>query len=88
MWEIRYQPQVLKFLKKLDRQSQEKILDYLEKIAAAKNPESFGKPLSANLAGFWRYRIGDYRVICDIRKKEFIVLVIDIGHRSNIYKIR
>lgn len=88
MWEIRYQPQVLKFLKKLDHTSQERILDYLEKISASKDPESFGKPLSANLAGFWRYRIGDYRVICDVRKKELVVLVIDIGHRSNVYKTK
>lgn len=86
MWQIKYQPQTLKFLKKLDHPSQERILDYLEKLSATKNPESFGKLLSANLKGFWRYRIGDYRVICDIRKHELVILAIDIGHRSSIYK--
>ncbi len=84
MWKLTYLPQAVKILKKLDNPSKEKILDYLQKIAA--NPESFGKPLSANLKGFWRYRVGDFRIICDLRKNELAVLVIDIGHRSKIYK--
>jgi len=83
MWKITYQPRAFKVLSKLDNNSQEKLIDYLEKIAS--NPEAFGKPLSNNLKGFWRYRVGDYRIICDLRKQELIVLVIDIGHRSKIY---
>ncbi len=86
MWKIHYQQQPVKFLKKLDNPTKEKILDYLEKILTAKNPKIFGKALSANLTGLWRYRVGDYRIICDIRQKELIILVIDIGHRKNIYR--
>jgi mRNA interferase RelE/StbE len=84
MWKITYLPQAVKILKKLDGDSKEKILDYLEKVAL--KPESFGKVLSSNLKGFWRYRVGDYRIICDLRKNELTVVVIDIGHRSKIYK--
>lgn len=83
MWKITYQPRAFKVFSKLDNNSQEKLIDYLEKIA--NNPEAFGKPLSNNLKGFWRYRVGDYRIICDLRKQELVVLVIDIGHRSKIY---
>ncbi len=86
MWKILYRQQSLKFVKKLDNKSQENIQNYIEKISETKNPEDFGKPLTGNLKGFWRYRVGDYRIICEIRKKELIVLVIDIGHRSKIYK--
>ncbi|MBM3579302.1 MAG: type II toxin-antitoxin system RelE/ParE family toxin [Alphaproteobacteria bacterium] len=84
MWQTIYQPQAIKVLKKLDNTAREKILDYLENVTL--HPESFGKPLSKNLKGFWRYRVGDYRIICDLRKNELIILVIDIGHRSTIYK--
>jgi mRNA interferase RelE/StbE len=83
-WEIKYEVQSVKFLKKSDRQIQIKILKYLEKIS--KNPTSFGKALSSNLKGLWRYRIEDYRIICDLQEKELIVLVLDIDHRSKIYK--
>jgi len=46
---------------------------------------TFGKALSVNLRGFWRYRIGDYRVVCDLRENELIVLVVKVGHRSKVY---
>ncbi|MBU6338666.1 MAG: type II toxin-antitoxin system RelE/ParE family toxin [Rickettsiales bacterium] len=86
MWKIQYHQQSLKSLEKLDRISQEKIYNYLNKISNSKNPENFGKALSANLKGFWRYRVGDYRIVCEIKKNELIIIIIDIGHRSTIYK--
>ncbi|MES2961895.1 MAG: type II toxin-antitoxin system RelE/ParE family toxin [Pseudomonadota bacterium] len=84
MWKIHYEAQASKFLKKSDKELQKKILKFLVKISEA--PKSFGKPLTANLHGLWRYRVGDYRIICDLREKDIIILVIDIGHRSEIYK--
>ena len=83
MWKVKYQPQVLKTLKKLDKSTSIKILDYLEQVR--ENPKSFGKALIGNLRGFWRYRVGDYRIVCDMREKELVVLVVKIGHRSKIY---
>lgn len=55
------------------------------KLDGLENPRSIGKALVGQYKGLWRYRIGAYRVICDIRDDELIVLAIDIGHRKNIY---
>lgn len=85
-WEIKYLPNPRKTLDKIDYDTKIKIIGYFKKLSLAEDPTSFGKPLTNNLKGFWRYRVGDYRIICDIRKKELIILVIDIGHRSKIYK--
>ena len=75
-----------KDLKKLDRYTQKIILLWLEKnIEGCKNPRVHGKPLSANIAGQWRYRIGDYRVIAKIEDNKLVVLVIAIGHRIDVY---
>ena len=86
MWQIYYESQAAKFLKKADKLQRIKILKYLQKIS--NNPRSSGKALTGGLQGLWRYRIEDYRVICKLEDKELIILVIDIGHRSNIYKTK
>lgn len=86
IWTIVYRPGLLKSIRKLDNKTQESVRNYLEKIANTKNPEDFGKPLSGNLKGFWRYRVGDYRIVCDIIKKELVILLIEVEHRSRVYK--
>ncbi len=70
------------FLAKSDRQTKERIVKKLDSLAS--NPR-LGKPLTANLKGFWSLRIGDYRAIYTIKDKELIVAVITIGHRKNVY---
>ena len=76
-----------KELKKLDPYTQKIILLWLNKnLEGCDNPRVFGKPLSANRIGQWRYRIGDYRVIAKIEDDKLIILVIAIGHRREIYK--
>jgi len=77
---------VQKDIRKLDQRIQKKIKDYLEKkISILDDPRILGKSLQGNLSGLWRYRVGDYRIICEIRDEELIVLVVAIGHRSKIY---
>jgi mRNA interferase RelE/StbE len=74
-------------LRKLDPKVQRDILHYLrERIAGSADPRQFGKPLRKNLAGLWRYCIGDYRLICRLEEDRLIVLVIQLGHRRNIYE--
>ena len=74
-------------LRKLDRPVQKRILDWLDdRIEGCKNPRHFGEPLKGDHAGFWRYRIGDYRILCDIQDQAVIVLVIAIGHRRKFTK--
>ena len=76
-----------KQLKKLDKHVAALILGWLEKnIQNCENPRIHGKGLVENKSGQWRYRIGDYRVICEIKDKEVIVLVVEIGHRKEIYE--
>ena len=73
-------------LKKLDKHISALIIGWLEKnIQNCENPRLHGKGLVENKSGQWRYRIGDYRVICEIQDKEIIVLVLEVGHRRDIY---
>jgi mRNA interferase RelE/StbE len=74
-------------IKKLDFPIQKRVLDWLnERIEGCKNPRHFGEPLKGEYSGFWRYRIGDFRIICDIQDSILVVLVLTIGHRRRIYK--
>jgi len=86
-WSIEFDNAAAKELRKLDKQAQQEILDYLrERIATNKDPRRFGKPLSNNLAGLWRYRIRVYRLICNIENDKLVVLVLRVGHRKDVYK--
>ena len=74
-------------LKKLDRPVRQRILDYLDdRIEGCKNPRHFGEPLKGGRAGLWRYRVGDYRVICQIRDDLLVVLALAVGHRREVYR--
>jgi mRNA interferase RelE/StbE len=74
-------------LRKLDATIQQTILRYLrESIAVAEDPRRFGKPLRRNLAGPWRYRVEDYRLICRIEDERVVVLVLQVGHRRDVYE--
>jgi mRNA interferase RelE/StbE len=83
-WKIEYTETALKQMKKLDKSISKKN-DYLVK-KIAKNPVLFGKPLLHNLSGYWRYRIGDIRIICNIENKFLTVLVAAVKHRRDAYK--
>ena len=85
-WAYRFDERALKELRKLDRQAQKSILAYLdERVAVDSDPRRFGKSLQANLAGLWRYRVGNYRILCQINDGLLLVLVISVGHRKNVY---
>ncbi len=76
----------MKELRKLDKGKAKKILDYLDKkIAKMVDPSEAGKALTGKLASFWRYRVGDMRVICHIDQNIITVLVLRIAHRSVVY---
>jgi mRNA interferase RelE/StbE len=77
-----------KELSKLDRQSAVRIVKYLrERLSVSDNPKSLGKQLSGSMGQFWRFRVGDYRIICDIQDDELVILVICMAHRKEVYKI-
>lgn len=75
-----------KALKKLPREVAQRISDKLKSVSELDDPRSQGKALTGNLKNYWRYRVGDYRLICEIHDDEVIVLVVDIGHRREIYR--
>ena len=85
-WTVEYDPRVEKDLKAIDRAIQREILDYMDsRIATDEDPRRFGKPLRHELRGLWRYRVRDYRFICDIREKTSVVFVLTVKHRSTVY---
>lgn len=86
VWTISYSDSALKKLRKLDRQHAKRILDYMdERIATQENPRSTGKALTGTLGFLWRYRVGEYRILCDIQDKVLCVLIVKIGNRKNVY---
>lgn len=86
VWKINYSERALKALKKMDQQSAKRVLDFLEnRIAVLDDPRTNGKPLKGELGVFWRYRVGDYRILCEIQDGELIILAALIGHRKEVY---
>jgi mRNA interferase RelE/StbE len=87
-WIINYTESALRQLKKLDRPTALRILDYMnERVALADDPRILGKSLvGPKLGSYWRYRVGDVRVICNIQDGELCVLVVEIGHRKQVYR--
>lgn len=85
-WRIEFLATAKRELKKLDNRWQLAILDYLEdEIASLDNPRSRGKSLVGDKQGIWRYRVADYRIVCEIRDSELLIVAITIGHRKNVY---
>ena len=75
-----------KAFKKLDKQTQRIIKTWIDKnLDGCENPRLHGKGLTANRSGQWRYRVGDYRILAEIRDNEIVLVLIDVGHRSTIY---
>ena len=85
-WTVEVSSFAEKQLRKLDRPIQKRLIDWLEdRIEACKSPRHFGEPLRGELVGLWRYRIGDYRIICEIQDQQLVVLALAVGHRREIY---
>lgn len=75
-----------KEFKKLDKYTQRMIKAWIDKhLMDCHDPRAFGKGLTANRSGQWRYRIGDYRLICQIQDDQLVILALSVGHRSIIY---
>lgn len=84
-WQIELTKKADKQLGKLGFEAQQQIVSYLEHITKQGNPQAFGKPLVGDFSGYWRYRVGKYRIICDIQHHRLIIEVIAIGKRDSIY---
>ncbi len=86
-WTLEYSRTARKFIEKLDPQTQRRIHGLMEgRVAFLDNPRDAGKPLKGPLATFWVYRVGDYRIICDMKDDKLVILVVTIGHRGDVYR--
>lgn len=87
-WTIEYNAAVRKSVEKLDSNVRKRIKRFLEeRVAALEDPRQIGDTLKGTELGhLWRYRVGDYRILCDIQDKKLIVLVVDIDHRRQVYR--
>ncbi|VVP60066.1 hypothetical protein PS850_06162 [Pseudomonas fluorescens] len=85
-WTIDYTDTAQTQLRKLDKQSARRIIDFMDERVAGRDPRSTGKALTGPLGGLWRYRVGDFRVICDIQDAALRILVVQLGNRREVYR--
>lgn len=87
-FEIEFDPDAVKDLRKLDRPVQQRLVGFLkERVAPLENPRELGEALAgAALGNYWKYRVGDWRIICDIQDKRIVVRVLRVGNRKEIYR--
>ncbi len=86
-WTIDYTDTALKALRRMGKANAERIVDFMsDRVANAEDPRWTGKALKGELGEYWRYRVGDYRVLCEIRDGELRVIATTIGHRRDIYR--
>jgi mRNA interferase RelE/StbE len=88
VWRIRLDPAAAKELEKLDPETARRLLKFMSgRLAHLDDPRSIGEALKGKKLGeFWKYRIGDYRIIADIQDSELLILVVRIGNRREVYK--
>lgn len=87
-WTIEYAQSVAQDVRKFDKQTQKRIRAFLEtRVASLEHPRQIGKPLKGSkFENLWRYRVGDYRILCEIQDERIVVLVLEIGHRKDVYR--
>lgn len=85
VWRLDTTNEFEKALKKLDKPLRQRIAAALDDISELANPRSRGRGLTGNLAGYWRYRIGHYRILVDIQDDRLVIIAIGVGHRSTVY---
>lgn len=85
-WKIDFTRRAEKALSKIDTTSAKRILKELHTVSQIDNPRSKGRALKGELTGYWRYRVENYRVICDIVDSQMLILAIDLGHLRDIYE--
>lgn len=86
-WTVSIDPRALREVEKLDRTLQRRVMAFLQqRIQLQDNPRSLGKPLKGEKQGLWRYRVGDYRIVCQLDDKASSILVLRVVHRKDAYR--
>ena len=84
-WTVEFSAQARKQLKALDRPVQRRLIDFLES-RVTRNPRAHGEAMTGPFSGFWKYRVGDYRVVCELEAARLVVWVLKVGHRREVYR--
>jgi len=85
-WNIEFDPAARRELEKLDKSVSDRILRFLrERVAKLDDPRAIGERLKGPLREFWKYRVGDYRLICSLKDDRLVVIIIHVGHRREFY---
>ncbi|MCK9287500.1 MAG: type II toxin-antitoxin system RelE/ParE family toxin [Sphaerochaetaceae bacterium] len=87
-WQTKFESQAEKELSSLDNSVKIRILKYLRKLEGCEDPRTLGKPLTENFFGYWRYRVGNYRIVFRICDTELVILLLAIRKRDVVYKIK
>jgi mRNA interferase RelE/StbE len=86
-WRIEWDEAAINMMERIDHEARRRIYRYLaSRVATDADPRRFGKALSGDKSGLWRYRVGDHRIICKIEAEQLTVLVIRVGHRRTVYQ--
>ena len=84
---VKYEERAVKQIRKLDNSAKRLIKSWIEKnLVGTSDPRRFGKVLKGDLGEYWRYRVGDYRIIAEIVDQEVLIIVVEVGHRKDIYQ--
>ncbi len=84
-YRIEFEAQAFEDFSRLDGAVKKRIQKYIDKIAEREDPRTLGEPLQDNLSNYWKYRVGDYRLVAEIQDEKFIVLMLVIDHRRKVY---
>ncbi|AMD87610.1 type II toxin-antitoxin system RelE family toxin [Actinomyces radicidentis] len=84
-WRVEYTPRAAKAMRTLDRPVARRVFEDIERLRSLDDPTTSCKALSGPLTALWRLRVGDYRVILDIRRGDLVIVALDLGHRSSVY---
>jgi len=86
-YQVEYSPRALKSLRKMDPHNRQAIYDWIgDNLIGCEDPYAHGKARTGKLKGLWRYRVGDWRVICDVIENKLVILVVDAGNRKTVYR--
>ena len=87
IYELKYEARAVKQINKLDPATGKRIKSWIEKnLLNTDNPRQHGKGLTGSLSQYWRYRVGDYRILAEINDAEIIIIIVEVGHRRDIYR--
>ena len=87
VWRVEFDRAAVRDLRKLGVEAEGRVLRFLrERVAGSENPRRLGHALTGDYKGLWRYRIGDYRVVASIEDDRFVVVVVAVGHRREVYR--